>query len=96
MGIVADVMDALDRIPIWKKLGEVPAALDVLTGRVETLEAMLAGKVPGEVCRACGGRGLRLKRTYGPDKNGNMREVWGCEACPNQEERAVRPTVAKR
>ena len=60
MGVLDDVLKALDRIPIWKRLGEVPAEVDDLRKRVAELETKLNGKWPGDVCRYCGARAVYL------------------------------------
>ena len=37
MGIVDDVLKVLDRIPIWKRLQEVPREVDELKKRIAAL-----------------------------------------------------------
>jgi hypothetical protein len=44
MGLLEDVMKALDRIPVWKRLQGVPAEVDSLKGRIAALEEKLGGK----------------------------------------------------
>lgn len=53
MGVVGDVIEALQKLPFWKRLGEVPDRLDALEKRVSELAARLE-PAPGERCQACG------------------------------------------
>ena len=91
MGIIEDILKALDRIPIWKRVQELPAEVDDLKARVAELEHKLSGKYPPDVCKLCGTRALRLKNTLGPNTQGNMREIWVCEECTKHETRLVSP-----
>jgi hypothetical protein len=38
MGILDDILSALDRIPVWKRLQELPAKIDVLKAQVAVRE----------------------------------------------------------
>jgi hypothetical protein len=82
MGIVDDVLKVLDRIPIWKRLQEVPSEVDELKKRIAALEELVSGKAPGDACPFCGARAFRLDRV---DMHG-IREVWKCEACNKMRE----------
>ena len=83
MGMIDDILKALDRIPTWKRLQEVPAEVDDLKRRVVELEAKLGGKWPPDVCKYCGARAVRLTAdsTYG-----GMFEVWTCGECGKQRQ----------
>ena len=61
MGIVDDVLKAFDRIPIWKRLQEIPRELDELKARIAAIEEKQGGKWPGNVCPFCGAQAVRLK-----------------------------------
>lgn len=94
MGILEDMLKALDRIPAWKRLQDVPSEVDELKGRVAALEEKLGGKWPADVCRFCGERGLRLYHSFNtPDAKGYMREEWRCEICNKVDTRAYKPGV---
>jgi len=54
------MLSALDRIPIWKRLHQVPEEVDDLKARISALEAKLGGKWPADICRFCGARAARL------------------------------------
>jgi hypothetical protein len=41
MGIIDDILKALDRIPAWKRLQEVPSEVDQLKAKVAALEDKL-------------------------------------------------------
>lgn len=91
VGVIDDLMKTLDRIPIWKRLGEVPEEVDDLKKRVATLEEMLNGKWPAEVCRFCGARAVRLKDQRGPDMQGVVTEFWTCSECGQNDRRRAKP-----
>lgn len=52
MGMIEDVLAALDRLPLWKRLRETPDRVERLEARVAALEAKLSGK-PGMLCPVC-------------------------------------------
>ncbi|MFH0342813.1 MAG: hypothetical protein ACHBNF_11935 [Chromatiales bacterium] len=58
MGAIDDFLKMLDRIPIWRRLGEVPGEVDDLKRRVAELEQKLNGKWPPDVCEFCGTRAV--------------------------------------
>jgi hypothetical protein len=88
MSIVDDTLKVLDRIPIWKRLGTIPAEVDGLTRRVAELEAKLGGKWPADVCKHCGERALRLTHSAPSDpKSGKVRQNWFCNQCNKTEVR---------
>ncbi|MEP9385601.1 hypothetical protein [Mesorhizobium sp. KR9-304] len=90
MGVLEDFNKMLDRIPIWKRLGEVPAEVDGLMKRVADLEAKLNNKWPGDVCRMCGARAARLTDTRGPTSQGIVHENWTCGECGETDYRHVK------
>jgi hypothetical protein len=91
VGILEDIQKSLDRIPIWKRLGEVPAEVDDLRRRVAELERQLNGKWPPDVCRFCGARAVRLRDHKGPDMQGIVTELWTCAECNQTDRRRVKP-----
>jgi uncharacterized protein with PIN domain len=94
MGIVDDVLKAFDRIPIWRRLQEIPAELDELKARMAALEEKLGGrgKWPGDVCPYCGALAMRLT-TQGQRRGAGVMEfrydTWTCQECGKSEERKV-------
>ncbi|MDP3316591.1 MAG: hypothetical protein Q8M47_11075 [Devosia sp.] len=90
MEAIDDISKLLDRIPIWKRLGEVPAEVDQLKKQVADLEAKLNGKWPADVCRFCGEREVRLMDHRGPDSHGIITELWTCGACSQVDRRPVK------
>lgn len=76
MGIVDDILKALDRVPVWKRVQELPSEVDDLKGRIAALEEKLSGKWPADVCRFCGARAARLA---GAPRGSE--EKWFCEEC---------------
>src|SRR5262245_22769237 len=91
MGIIEDVLNALDRIPKWARLQQVPNEVDELKQKVAALEEKLSGKWPPDVCKFCGERAVRMVSTIGPDQKGNMQETWQCEKCDQAETRLLKP-----
>lgn len=94
MGMIDDMLKALDRVEIWKQLQDTPKRIAALEERIAELEGKLGGKWPAEVCRYCGARSARLAYAYpGVDAKGNAREVWKCsdEACGKEDQRLFRP-----
>jgi hypothetical protein len=92
MGIIDDILTALDRIPAWKRLQELPGEIDALKARMAFLEEKLGTKWPPDICRHCGERGLRLVGTS-PSGKEHIREDWKCEKCGQYEIKLVKPIV---
>jgi hypothetical protein len=63
MGVIEDMLKALDRIPGWARLQQVPNEVDELKAKVAALEEKLGGKWPPDVCRFCGERAVRLRQS---------------------------------
>jgi hypothetical protein len=89
MGILEDMLKALDRIPGWKRLQEIPPEVDELKRKVAALEEQLGSKWPPDVCKFCGERALRLSATFGPTEKGKIRQHWVCKECQQTEIRLV-------
>jgi ribosomal protein L40E len=90
MGIVEDILNALDRIPIWKRLQGLPRDVDDLKARIGGLEEKLSGNWPPDVCRMCGERTARLSDT-GVAERGLIREAWECKKCGARDLRFYKP-----
>lgn len=93
MGLLEDVMKALERIPAWKRINELPAEMSALQKRVAALEAKLGPKT-GEECPKCGDRALHLissapSATFG--FAGVKVDQMKCSACGFEESRQRRP-----
>jgi hypothetical protein len=88
MGILEDILKALDRIPNWKRIQTAPQAIDALEQRIKALEAKL--KPPtGEQCPSCGAMAYKLTRsTPSPEPWGSMgarQDHYQCSACQYQD-----------
>jgi hypothetical protein len=81
MGVLEDMLKALDRIDAWRDLQAVPAKMKALEDRMASLEAALA-RCPAEGCPFCGARAFRLERV---DMHG-QREIWECGDCGKKRE----------
>ena len=82
MSLLEDILTALDRIPIWKRLQGMPHEVDGLKQRIEQLEALVNGKVAGAVCPFCGSRTFHLEHV---EMHGN-RETWKCDDCGKERQ----------
>jgi hypothetical protein len=91
MGVIEDVLKALERIPIWKRLREIPDEVDDLKRRIAELEVKLGGKWPPDVCQFCGARAARMIWSDAADSKGIARQDWHCSACDKTEIRSVKP-----
>jgi hypothetical protein len=91
MGILEDMLKALDRIPGWKRLQTVPDEVDELKKKVAALEEKLGGNYPPDVCRSCGERQARLIYTYAADAV--VYETWRCRACGADDQRVSKAAV---
>jgi hypothetical protein len=54
MGVLEDMIKALDRIPGWKRLQELPSEVDQLKASVAALEEKLSDKWPAECADSVG------------------------------------------
>lgn len=94
MGIVADVLEALDRIPIWKRMQQLPDEYEALKARVEALERRLNPAV-GDICPRCKEAAFMLISSHllpGKAGSSGARErLRQCSACQFQEREVVRP-----
>lgn len=97
MGILEDVMKALERVPVWKRLNALPAEVDALRKRVDVLEARLAPS-KGDACPKCREMRFELIETRPePEPWGSMgaqETLYRCGAC--QYERVVKESMTPR
>lgn len=87
-----DLLDLLDRIPAWKRLGELPAKLEAAETRIADLEKRLE-RMTGEGCPKCGALAMRLDqagRVTGPDSDLRRLDTWKCQECGHSEMRQVK------
>lgn len=84
MGILEDVMKALERIPAWKRLQQLPERADALEQRIAALEQQLK-PASGSKCPSCGAMALKLtKSTPSPEPWGSMgarQDHLQCQSC---------------
>lgn len=89
MGMIEDVMKALERIPLWKHVSRLPDEVDSLRMRVHDLEARLAGTT-GPLCPICNKPGFN-RTSSKPDPVmgdlGVMQDTYQCSHCQHQEHR---------
>lgn len=89
MGMIEDVMKALERIPLWKRVSALPDRTEQLEARVAALEARLKGK-PGLLCPACNAPEFvriasQADRIFGD--LGVKSDSYRCAACGHMEDR---------
>lgn len=89
MGMLEDVMKALERIPIWKRVIALPDRMDQLERRIAAIEKLAAGgAIDG--CPICNSFGfVRISTRKHPQFGaaGLMLDLFRCEECEHQEER---------
>jgi hypothetical protein len=90
MGLLEDVLNVLDRVPIWKRLKQVPAEVDEIKERIIALEDRLGSKWPADVCRFCGERAARLSSSRAANDKGIVTEYWHCEKCQESDLRSYK------
>ena len=91
MGMIDDIMKALDRWDIWRDVQKLPAKSEALERRVADIEQKLGSKWPPDVCKYCGERAVRLNTDRVPDDKGKVHQVWHCTACDKYENRITKP-----
>lgn len=98
MGILEDVMKALERIPAWKRVSALPEEVDELKKRIAALEAKL-GPASGEQCPICRAPTLKVISSA-PDPDfgfaGVQLDKMKCDACGHSESRQRDPSKATR
>jgi hypothetical protein len=94
MGIIEDILKALDRIPGWARIQQLPTEVDELKQKIASLEELLSNKHAPDFCRFCGAREVRLYHVFpGLDAKGNVREEWKCGACDHNDTRYYKPSA---
>jgi|SRR5215472_16366943 len=92
MGVLEDILKALDRVEIWKEVQNTPQRVSALEKRIGALEEKLGGKWPAEfvvtvesVALASTTR-FRVPTSRLYDRRLEMREVWeDRRSCPQAE-----------
>lgn len=84
MGLLEDVIKALERVPGWKRIAAMPAEVDALKERVAKLEARLA-PATGDACPSCRAMAYRLTASL-PETgdfagSGAMVDHYRCGSC---------------
>lgn len=84
MGILEDVMKALERIPAWKRVTALPDEVAQLQKRVAQLEQRIA-PASGDACPSCRTMNFSLiesRRAAPPwGDMGAMEDVFRCSRC---------------
>lgn len=83
MGVLEDVIKALERVPGWKRIAATPAEVDALRARVEALEARLA-PATGDICPKCRAPAFHIVSNR-PNPQfewaGKSLDTWRCDKC---------------
>ena len=92
MGILEDVIKALERIPAWKRLQAMPEKMTALEARIAALEQQLK-PASGERCPSCGAMAFKLLKSE-PAKGGlgrlGARDYhYQCSGCQYNDVRAT-------
>lgn len=89
MGMIEDVMRALERIPLWKRVSALPDRFEQLEARLAAVEAQLAGNA-GPLCPLCNAPGFRRvasKEDPSFGVFGVKLDSYSCGACGHTEDR---------
>lgn len=87
MGMVEEVLVALNKIPAWKRVSATPERLDELEARVRTLEERLSGR--GDMCPKCKKLTYELVETKEDPMTGSLggrRDMFRCTNCDHKDE----------
>ena len=91
MGMIEDIMKALDRIPAWKRLVALPPEVERLQQRVAALEAQLA-PATGDRCPKCRAMTFTLVESKPAPgalgKLGAMDDHFACTSCGYTDKRS--------
>ena len=88
MGLIDDIMKALDRVPVWKKLQDMPGQVAQMEQRIAKLEAKLSQPLSENSCPACGERTFFVVDSgpaRGPGHRGGVERHYKCKSCGFQE-----------
>jgi predicted RNA-binding Zn-ribbon protein involved in translation (DUF1610 family) len=89
MGILEDVLSALERIPLWKRVSKLPGEYEALEMRVKALENRLSGP-KGLECPKCGEAKLMLQSSMSHPTfgfAGTKLDTYKCSSCGFDETR---------
>ncbi|WP_128000388.1 hypothetical protein [Piscinibacter defluvii] len=93
MGILEDVLKALERVPGWKRISGLPSEVDELKKRIAALEERIA-PASGQKCPKCGALAYRLTSSSPVDDDfadsGAMTDHYSCSSC-SYTNRVFRP-----
>lgn len=89
MGMLEDVLKALERIPVWRRVTALPDTVAALEARVRALEERLETS-SGSRCPMCQSSGF-MRTASRPDPAfgslGVMLDTFTCPGCGHHEER---------
>lgn len=92
--MIEDVMKALERIPLWKRVAALPDEIEALKNRIEALERRLNPAV-GDICPKC--KELTFVITASAPLPGSLgrlgatRRTRTCSNCGFQEQETLTP-----
>jgi hypothetical protein len=64
MSAIGDITKILEKIPLWKRLGELPAQVDAIQARVTALEEELKKRPPLEKCPICSSGDMKVTAVH--------------------------------
>lgn len=95
MGILEDVIKALERIPAWKRLQAMPEQVTALEARIADLEQKLK-PANGEKCPSCGAMAFKLLKSEplrgGLGHMGVRNYQYQCQQCQYTDARTTPPS----
>lgn len=88
MGMIEDIMKALERIPVWKRVAGLPDEIEKLKARITAIEQQLAGK-GAKRCPICNAAGFAVVSSRPHADFGDMGiklDLLRCKSCGHSEE----------
>ena len=92
MGLLDNILTALDHWGEWKQIRATPSKIVELEKRISELESKLR-RAPGEACPKCGALEFRIQRSdtaQHPLHRTHRTHYWKCKECGYEDERTMK------
>jgi DNA-directed RNA polymerase subunit M/transcription elongation factor TFIIS len=88
---VSDLLTLLDKVPVWKRIKELPDRIVKLESRVSELEGKLGKPLSKDACPKCGERQFFVEHSRTVGAVGLQERIYKCRACEFVEKRREKP-----
>ena len=100
MSVLQDLLAALDRIELWRRLKPLPDRVAQLEARVAELERRAGRQPAANACPMCGSEAfMRISSRPHPEWGpvaGFLLDTWQCPSCNHSEDRERDPNASVR